>query len=55
MYGWMLFTYTIIFPYLHLHEPGYWFMMQFAMLLGFLTAYPMNYFLLRIGLKEAMT
>lgn len=32
----------------------FWFAMQLAMLGGFLTSYPMNWWLLRIGVKEAM-
>jgi hypothetical protein len=32
----------------------FWFMMQIAMLFGFLTAYPMNWWLIRKGIKEAM-
>ncbi len=56
MYGWMLLTYFVIFPHPHLHpnQAGYWFMMQFAMIAGFLTGYPMNYILVKTGLKEAM-
>lgn len=56
MYGWMLLTYFVIFPHPHLqpNQAGYWFMMQFAMIAGFFTAYPMNYILVKTGLKEAM-
>jgi hypothetical protein len=32
----------------------FWFMMQLAMLCGFLTSYPANWWLVRIGIKEAM-
>lgn len=32
----------------------YWFMMQIAMLCGFLTSYPANWWLLKAGLKEKM-
>lgn len=32
----------------------FWFMMQIAMLCGFLTSYPVNWWLLRTGLKEEM-
>jgi Domain of unknown function (DUF4396) len=32
----------------------YWFMMQIAMLCGFATAYPVNGWLIRTGIKEAM-
>jgi hypothetical protein len=35
-------------------DPRYWLMMQVAMVLGFATAYPMNWWLLRKGLKERM-
>lgn len=34
--------------------PQFWFAMQIAMLGGFATAYPMNWFLIRVGIKEAM-
>lgn len=56
MYGWMTLTYFVFFPKPHLHpnEPQYWFMMQFAMIAGFCTAYPMTYILVKTGLKEAM-
>jgi hypothetical protein len=32
----------------------FWFMMQIAMLAGFVTAYPVNWWLIRRGIKEAM-
>jgi hypothetical protein len=32
----------------------FWFMMQIAMLCGFITAYPVNWWLIRAGLKEKM-
>ncbi|MGI8437229.1 MAG: DUF4396 domain-containing protein [Chthoniobacterales bacterium] len=35
-------------------NPVFWFMMQVAMLAGFPASYPMNSWLLRAGLKEAM-
>jgi hypothetical protein len=35
-------------------SPVYWFMMQLAMLAGFLTSYPVNWWLVRKGIKEAM-
>jgi hypothetical protein len=35
-------------------DPVYWFMMQIGMALGFVTAYPVNAWLLKKGLKEAM-
>lgn len=56
MYAWMALTYFVLFPHPHLHpnQAQYWFMMQFAMLLGFLTSYPMNFILIKTGLKEVM-
>lgn len=33
---------------------AYWFLMQIGMLLGFATSFPVNRWLLRRGLKEAM-
>jgi len=35
-------------------SPEFWFMMQLAMLGGFVTAYPVNWLLIRIGVKERM-
>lgn len=32
----------------------FWFMMQIAMLFGFITSYPVNWWLIRTGLKEPM-
>ena len=56
MYAWMALTYFVLFPAPHLtpFQPAYWLMMQIAMVLGFLTSYPMNRWLIRRGLKEAM-
>ena len=34
--------------------PEFWFTMQIAMLCTFATAYPMNWALIRIGVKEKM-
>lgn len=34
--------------------PEFWFAMQIAMLAGFITAYPVNWWLIRAGLKEKM-
>lgn len=35
-------------------SPEFWFAMQRAMLAGFSTSYPVNWWLIRKGLKEAM-
>ena len=34
--------------------PEFWSTMQVAMIFGFLTSYPVNWWLLRSGLKEKM-
>lgn len=36
------------------NTPEFWFLMQTAMLCGFVTAYPVNWWLVRIGVKEKM-
>jgi len=55
MFLWMGFTHEILFrPPLKPTDPTYWFMMQIAMAVGFVTAYPANMWLIRKGLKESM-
>lgn len=55
MYGWMaIATFLLYHHELKADTPRFWFMMQLAMLLGFVTAYPMNWFLIRSGIKEKM-
>ncbi len=59
MYGFMAFAYFLVFRRLVgvRLEPAlveFWFMMQIAMICGFLTAYPVNWWLLRAGVKEGM-
>ncbi|HVV71550.1 MAG TPA: DUF4396 domain-containing protein [Verrucomicrobiae bacterium] len=55
MYGWMALTTFVIFGHeLAKTSPVFWFMMQVAMWLGFATSYPVNWWLLRSGIKEAM-
>jgi hypothetical protein len=56
LFAWMALTYFIFFPNPHLEptSPTYWFMMQIGMVIGYFTSYPMNHFLVRWGLKEAM-
>jgi hypothetical protein len=41
-------------PSLEANQPEYWFLMQIGMIIGFFTAYPANWWLIRSGLKEAM-
>jgi hypothetical protein len=55
MFGWMAIVHFILFseppkP----NEATYWFMMQIAMIIGFLTSYPANWILVRKGIKEEM-
>lgn len=55
MYGWMAVTVFLIFGHeIPKTSPVFWFMMQVAMLAGFLTSYPVNWLLIRTGLKESM-
>jgi len=55
MYGWMAVTVFLIFHHeLEKTNPVFWFMMQIAMGVGFLTSYPVNWWLVRAGLKEKM-
>jgi hypothetical protein len=53
MFGWMAFR-TWLYPALQPTDWSYWFMMQIAMVLGFLTTYPVNAWLIRRGTKERM-
>lgn len=55
MYGWMaVATFLIFGRELEKSGPVFWFMMQIAMTAGFLTAYPVNWWLVRSGIKERM-
>jgi hypothetical protein len=56
MFGWMAVVQFVFFaqPHLTPDHASYWFMMQVGMILGFATAYPVNWWLLRRGIKEAM-
>jgi len=55
MYGWMAVAVFLIFGHeIPKTSPVLWFMMQIAMLFGFLTSYPVNWWLLRKGIKETM-
>jgi hypothetical protein len=55
MYGWMaLATFIIFGRELGTTDPVFWFMMQIAMLAGFCTSYPVNWWLLQRGIKEKM-
>ena len=55
MYGWMaIVVFVIVGHELEKTDPAFWFMMQIAMLFGFVTSYPVNWYLLRRGIKEVM-
>ena len=59
MYGFMAAAYFWIFrdvlgTKLEVNSPEFWFMMQIAMIFGFMTSYPVNWWLLKAGLKEKM-
>jgi hypothetical protein len=56
LFGWMALMYFVFFPRPHLHpdDPVYWFLMQIGMVVGFFTAWPVNVWLIRRGIKEAM-
>lgn len=55
MYGWMAIATFVLFDHsLDKTGPLFWFMMQIAMMAGFLTAYPTNWWLLHAGIKAPM-
>lgn len=58
MYGWMAIAIFAIFghhsPAMNKTNPIFWFMMQIAMFFGFATSYPINWWLIRKGIKEKM-
>jgi hypothetical protein len=56
LFGWMALMAFVFFPGPHLRpdSAAYWFLMQIGMIAGFLTAYQVNAWLIRRGIKEAM-
>lgn len=57
MLAWMAVQAFVLFPaphHLHPDSPVYWLGMQVGMCLGFLTAWPVNVWLIRRGIKEQM-
>jgi hypothetical protein len=56
LFGWMALMQFVFFPGPHLipSSPVYWLFMQMGMGLGFLTSWPANAWLIRLGIKEAM-
>ena len=56
LFGWMALLFFVFFTDSHLKpdHAAYWFLMQVGMILGFLTAYPANSWLIKHGIKEGM-
>jgi hypothetical protein len=55
LFGWMALMRFVFFkPPLEAIDPLYWFMMQIGMSLGFITSYPVNWYLVKKGIKESM-
>lgn len=54
MYGWMAIVYFVLFPDIPKDSWAFGFMMQIAMLFGFFCAYPMNAWLIKLGVKKEM-
>jgi hypothetical protein len=55
MYTWMaIYQLAIFHPRLEANSPVFWFMMQIGMLAGLATAFPMNWALVKTGIKEKM-
>lgn len=59
MYGFMALAQFYFFRHLlgmrlEVNSAEFWFMMQFAMIAGFATSYPVNWWLISVGIKERM-
>lgn len=54
MFAWMVLVRLVLFPGLEPTGWAFWFMMQIAMMLGLVTTMPVNAWLIRAGIKEAM-
>lgn len=56
LFGWMALMYYVFFPGPHLEpvSPVFWFLMQLGMILGFVTAWPANVWLIHRRIKEPM-
>jgi hypothetical protein len=59
MYGFMAFAHFFVFAHLigtelKTNSVEFWFMMQIAMMFGFVSSYPVNWWLIRRGIKEKM-
>lgn len=54
MYGWMAIVIYILYGRISPFNIEFWFMMQIAMACGFVTAYPTNWILIKLGIKSEM-
>jgi len=55
LFGWMAIYQVGIWDWrLGMVNTVYWWMMQVGMILGFVTSYPMNWVLIKYGIKEPM-
>jgi hypothetical protein len=55
LFGWMALMQLVFFPdHLKPDQAAYWALMQVGMAIGFVTAFPINVWLIRRGVKEAM-
>jgi hypothetical protein len=59
MYGFMAIAQYFLYQHFfgqmaRVDTPEFWFAMQLAMVAGFITAYPVNWWLIRAGIKEKM-
>lgn len=56
LFGWMSLVFFVVFPDPHLRTDSalYWFSMQIGMCVGFVTSYPVNVWLIKRGIKEAV-
>jgi len=57
LFGWMALMAYVFYPaphHLHPDSLVYWFLMQVGMIAGFATSYPVNVWLIKRGIKEAM-
>jgi len=55
LFAWMALSSFVFFHHdLHPDHPVYWFMMQVGMTIGFATSFPMNWLLIKKGIKEKM-
>ena len=56
MYGWMAVVMFVMYRGMPFPRNSweFWFMMQIAMLLGFMVSYPVNAWLIKSGIKKGM-